>query len=244
MKHLASFAALLLSITAFSAAVEPEELLRDAALFGRFETLTARIDMDIHDRGVKSRTFELFVEQNGDFHKAFMHVIAPVFLNRMKFLTIGRVERTDQWISTSRGVRRVAGSARTERLFDSDFVVDDFMPPQAGEYELRELPNERVNGEPARVLEVTPLRGPPDYSRRVVYISTADRILVRAEYYSDSGELVRLFELHERRLVDGVPFPARATMHTLSAGTYTEIVLQEARTGATIPARIFSPGNL
>lgn len=223
---------------------EPYELLREAALFGRFETLMVRVDMEIHERGVKTRTLELFVEQDDQRHKALAQVIAPAFLNRMKYLTIGTEERTDQWIATSRGVRRVAGSARDERLFDSDFVVEDFTPPREGEYDVRELPDREVNGELCRVLEVIPRGITTGYDRRVVYVSVADRILVRAEYYSTSGELVRLFELHERTTVDGEPFPRRATMQTLSSDTSTEIVLRDIATNEQIPGRVFNRGNL
>lgn len=223
---------------------DPQELLRDAALFGRFETLIARIEMEIRDRGVKTRTLELSVEQNDEQHKALAQVVAPAFLSRMKYLTIGDTRRTDQWIATSRGVRRVAGSARDERLFDSDFVVEDFTPPRDGEYEVRQLPDQQVSGELSHVLEVVPKGITTGYARRLVYLSAADRILVRAEYYSESDELLRLFELHERTIVDGQSFPQRATMQTLSTGTSTEIVLQEISTGEPIPARVFNRGNL
>lgn len=223
---------------------DSHDVLREAALFGRFETLQARIEMEIHDRGVKRRTIELSVEQNEDGHKALAHVVAPAFLSRMKYLTVGTGNRTDQWIATSRGVRRLAGSAREERLFDSDFVVDDFTPPREDEYAVRELPDRELDGEPCRVLEVIPRGISTGYARRVVYVSEAARILVRAEYYSASDELVRLFELHERTIVDGAPFPRRATMQTVSSGTSTEIVLGEITTDEPIPARVFNRGNL
>lgn len=243
MKQILFMLGILLLVT-LSLSAEPHELLRDAALFGRFETLTARIDMEIHDRGVKTRTLELFVEQDDERHKALAQIIAPAFLSRMKYLTIGTENRTDQWIATSRGVRRVAGSTRDERLFDSDFVVEDFTPPREDEYDVQQLPDREVDGELCHVLEVTPRGVTTGYARRVVFVSAADRILVRAEYYSASDELVRLFELHERTTVDGAPFPRRATMQTLSSGTSTEIVLREITTDEPIPARVFNRGNL
>ncbi|MFW5744298.1 MAG: outer membrane lipoprotein-sorting protein [Spirochaetota bacterium] len=223
---------------------DSHDALRDAALFGRFETLTARVEMEIHERGMKTRTLELYVEQDDERHRALAQVIAPAFLGRMKYLMIGDARRTDQWIASSRGVRRVAGSAREERLFDSDFVVEDFTPPRDGEYEVRELPDREVDGEPCRAFEVAPQGITTGYARRVVYVSATDRILVRAEYYSASDELLRLFELHERTTVDGEPFPRRATMQTVGAGTSTEIVLRKVTTDEPIPARVFSRGNL
>ncbi|MFW5789365.1 MAG: outer membrane lipoprotein-sorting protein [Spirochaetota bacterium] len=234
----------LIALIGLRAYADSHYVLRDAALFGRFETLQARIEMEIHDRGVKARTIELSVEQGEHGHKALAHVVAPAFLSRMKYLTIGSENRTDQWIATSRGVRRLAGSAREERLFDSDFVVDDFTPPREDEYEVRELPDRELDGELCRVLEVLPRGISTGYARRVVFVSAADRILVRAEYYSASDELVRLFELHERTTVDGEPFPRRATMQTVSSGTSTEIVLGEITTDEPIPARVFNRGNL
>lgn len=237
---------LLVALTLAPAVVaqEPGEILGDAAFVGRFSSLQAEITMEIHDRGSKSRTLELFVQQSPEEQKVLAQVVAPAFLNRMKFLTIVGESRLDQWMSTSRGVRRVAQGSRNERLFDSDFTLEDFAPPNPDNYDLTVLPDERVDGELCHVVRVDPVDIRTDYAYRVIYVSQEDRLLVRARYFNDSDELIRLFELQERMNVGGNAFPARATMRTLTEDTYTTVLARDVETDVNIPARIFSRGNL
>ncbi|MFP4114450.1 MAG: outer membrane lipoprotein-sorting protein [Spirochaetota bacterium] len=235
---------LLLTTAATAFVQEPDEIIRDAALFGRFESLVARIRMEIHDGGTKHRTLELHSEQDDDGARAFVQIISPAFLNRMKFLTISARGATDQWIGTSRGVRRLADGSRDERLFDSDFRIDDFTPPEPDEYDLTRLDDRVVDGEPCYVVDIVPRTVRTDYARRRVFVAREDRLLVRAEYYSPDDELVRLFRLEERTYEEGTAFPARGSMRSISDGTETVLTVEQYRVGVTIPDRMFSRGNL
>ena len=170
--------------------------------------------------------------------------IYECLLNRMKFLTLSRGDSTDQWVSTSRGVRRLADRSRDERLFDSDFTVEDFAAPTPEAYSLTEHEDQRVHGELCHVIDVVPDAVQADYARRRVFVSREDRLLVRAEYYAQDGEVVRLFELDERIRVDGKTFPGRVTMRTLTEQTYTVLTVEEIEADVAIPQRIFSRGNL
>ncbi|MFW5689816.1 MAG: outer membrane lipoprotein-sorting protein [Spirochaetota bacterium] len=226
------------------AAQEPADVLRDAALVGQFSSLIATIDMEITDRGTKNRTVELYVEQSPSEQKVLAQVVAPAFLNRMKFLTLVGPRQFDQWMATSRGVRRLADTTGDERLFDSDFTVEDFIPPDPDDYDLELQDPQTIGGERVHVIRVTPVSIDTDYAYRTIYVSQADRLLVRAEYFDTAGELVRLFELSERMTVNDRAFPEVATMSTLSAGTSTDITARNVQTNVTIPARIFNRGNL
>lgn len=238
-------AALLIALNSWTAgAQEPDQLLREAVLFGGFESLQSTVHMEIHDRGSKTRTLELFVQHEDDDYRALARVVSPPFLNRMKFLSISSGDRTDQWIATSRGTHRVAEGSEDEPLFDSDFTVEDFSDFDPDDYAIARLPDETVGGEPCHVIDVVPERVQTDYARRRVFLSQDDTIIVRAEYYDDAGELIKLFELHERMTVDGAAFPKRATMRTVVDETHTVLTVESVETDTRIPRRYFNPGNL
>ena len=226
-------------------ASDPAEILRRAALFGQFQTLEADLTMEIHGRrGTKDRGLVAYVERNERGSSALIQIVSPSFLNSLKFLSLSEGEETTQWLSTSRGVRRVAGSSRNDKLFDSDFTVEDLSDYDPGDFDLSLAGSERVNGVDCHVLEAVPLDIETDYARRVMYVDKSTGLLMLARFFNDSGELLREFELLEHMELDGVPFPRIARMSTLSAGTFTVLTVDDAVVGEDIPDRLFNRGNL
>ena len=223
----------------------PETLLRDATLFGRFSTLTASVQMEIHDRGTRQRTLAVHVDQSDpDYRKTLVHVTAPAFLSRLKFLSHATPRAVDRWISTSSGVRRVADSSRDEPVFDSDFTVEDFAPDHSGEYTVRHAGTRMVGSELCDVIEVSP-SGPSDgHAMRRVFVSRGDRLLVRAEYYAEDGGLVRVMELQRRLTVDGRSFPGTIVMTTPARRSHTVLTVRTVEVDVPIPSRVFSRGAL
>jgi hypothetical protein len=223
----------------------PEQILSDAALFGEFQSLEMRFTMEIHERrGTKDRGMAAYIEQSGDSYRALLQIVSPAFLNRMKFLTVTEDDRRNQWLATSSGVRRVADSNRNDRLFDSDFTVEDLSDYDPEDYRLRLMPDARVGGTESYVLEAIPVSGDSDYARKVLYVAKESRLLLRADFFNESGELVRQFEQLEQMSLQGRPFPRQVKMSTLSAGTHTVLTVQEAISGQDIPDRLFNRGSL
>lgn len=226
-------------------AESPDLLLRDATLFGRFGTLIARVDMEILDRGTRQRTLAVHVDQSDPEHrKALVQVIAPAFLSRLKFLSHGGPRTVDRWISTSSGVRRIADSSRDEPVFDSDFTVEDFSPGPAGEYTVRHAGTRTVGGELCDVIEVTPVDPSVGHAMRRVFVSRDDRLLVRAEYYTEDGLLIRTMELRERLRANGHAFPGTIVMSTPANGSHTILTVRAVEIDVPIPPRVFSRGAL
>lgn len=224
---------------------EPAEILRRAALFGQFTSLEASLTMEIHERrGSKDRGLTAYVVREEDRARALVQITSPAFLGNMKFLSVSDGPETSQWLATSRGVRRVAGSSRNDRLFDSDFTVEDLSDYQPDDFDLTLMGSETVDGVETHLLEAVPRDAETDYAKRVMNISKETGLLARARFYDDDGELVREFELIEHMELDGVPFPRVAKMTTVSRNTHTLLTVEEARVGHTIPERLFNRGNL
>jgi outer membrane lipoprotein-sorting protein len=224
---------------------DPAAILRGAALFGQFTSLEVHLTMEIHERrGTKDRGLVAYVERDGDDAKALVQIVSPAFLNSMKFLSITDGEDTTQWLGTSRGVRRVAASSSNDRLFDSDFTVEDLSDYDPNDFDLTITGSERINGSDAYVLEAVPLDIETDYAKRVMYVDKETGLLVLARFLDASGTVVREFELLEHMDLDGVAFPRVARMTTVSSNTYTILTVDDAQAGHDIPDRIFNRGNL
>lgn len=223
----------------------PEELLSDAALFGDFTSMEVEFTMEIHERrGSKSRGMIAYIEQTDDAYRALLQIVSPAFLNRMKFLTITEGDSRNQWMATSTGVRRVAESNRNDRLFDSDFTVEDLSDYDPDDYRLQMSADERVDGVDCYVLQATPVSDASEYARKVLYIARDTRLLRRADFFDSEGTLVRQFEQLDQMTLDGRPFPRQAKMSTLSEDTYTVLTVDEAQSGHDIPDRLFNRGSL
>jgi negative regulator of sigma E activity len=162
----------------------------------------------------------------------------------MKFLSITDGDETAQWLATSRGARRVSGTNRNDRLFDSDFTLEDLSDYDPEDYELSLLGSERVSGVDCHVLEAVPIQAETDYAKRIMYIDKAAGLLVKALFLDDAGKTLREFELIERMSVEGVPFPREVKMTTVDAGTFTTLRVDSVVSGEDIPDRYFNRGNL
>ena len=235
---------LILVSAAVSAQDDPATLLRNAALLGRFSTLELHFTLEITERrGSKERDLVAYVEQNTDGNRALVQVVAPAFLSNLKFLSVTSGDNRDQWMSTSRGVRRVAAGNRNERLFDSDFTVEDLSHYDPADYDLSIIGTESVNGTECTVLQAVPADNGSFGDRKVLYISTDNGLLYAAEFYAD-GEIERRFELIDTMMIDGTPFPHIARMSTIADDTNTLLTVTEANVGVDIPDRYFNRGNL
>jgi hypothetical protein len=222
---------------------DAQQILRDAALLGRFSSLEVHLTLEINERrGTKERDLVAYVERGEDETRALVQVVAPAFLNNLKFLSITSGDDRNQWMSTSRGVRRVAAGNRDERLFDSDFTVEDLYDYNPDDYDVSILGSERVNGLDCHVVQAVP-RDSGFGDRKILYVAIENGLLQGAEFYSD-GALERRFELLDTILVDGTPFPGQARMTTVESDTNTLLTVTEATTGIEIPDRIFNRGNL
>ncbi|TFH06491.1 MAG: outer membrane lipoprotein-sorting protein [Spirochaetales bacterium] len=222
---------------------DPAEILRGAALLGQFSSLETRMTMDITDsRGAKKRDLAAYVERKDDETKALVQVVSPAFLSNLKFLSIASEAQRDQWISTSRGVRRIAGGTGNEKIFDSDFTVEDLSSYDPEDYAVTLQGTEVIGGVECHVIQAVPNEtGMVD--RKILYVATGTGLLQSGEFYKD-GVLDRTFALIEYMELDGVPFPRVARMTTVTANTFTILTVTQATSGEDIPDRLFNRSNL
>ena len=221
-------------------------MLEDAYLMAVGENVSLYIDMTIQtNTGDKSRKLEIFMHQDQDGTKILAQIAHPAFLKNMKFLQHRPTDGRDStWLKTSRGVRRLSSNSTSERLFDSDFTVEDLSPLTAEDFQVSFAP-EHTNPLPECFAVVAePLKRDRGYAKKIFYIDAEESILRRVEYYGEDGEPVKRYELIEIQEANGRAYPLRSAMEDFSRNTSTQLLFNTVDEETTLPSRIFNKGSL
>lgn len=223
-----------------------EEILRRSSLFGSAAGARMRIGMEIvKGQGVKSREMEAFIRRDGRASRLLLHVVSPAFLNQMKFLFHREGDgRESQWMKTSQGVRRLAGSNRSEAIFDSDFTAEDLSDLRVEDFSLALLGEEPVGGRPCHRIEMAPRFSGSSYHKKQVLVEKGSGLLFGADFFDAAGALVRRYRLLDTQRVQGSTFPLACRMENLAAGTHTLLRFQRIEPADSLPDKLFNRAAL
>ena len=236
---------LLLIPAARSPAQDPAAILERATLFGRSPDLVARVLLSIHAAGgVKERELEVSLRRRaGTPIELLMRVVSPAFLSEMAYLSSRDADgRENRWLKTSRGVRKLSQTDRGERLFDSDFSVEDVSPFVAEEYALRYAGAEELSGFRCDLVEAVRKGG--SATRRLVWVETETALLRRVDTFDAGGRLVKRYLLVDTQRIGSEVYPMTCTMETFGEKTRTVLTFRAVRTDLVLPDKTFSRGNL
>ncbi len=220
--------------------------VRNVSIYGDAENVEMEIRMVIHEGGrEKERTLEAFVHRDGAESKVLIHIISPAYLNRMKFLSIrDESGRESRWLRTSQVKRRLSENDSGERLFGSDFTVEDLSAFSSEDYTYTDLGSERVSSIQCAVIKAQPKTGNKKSEVKTLFIDESTGMLVRADFFHTSGELYKQYILDSTQQVAGTIFPRSCIMENIEEGSRTELVFEEIEEKNALPARYFNQGNL
>jgi hypothetical protein len=233
---------LLLASNPASALSSADDLLASAKLFADASTIKATIEMSIARRdGTKARTLELFMSLPGDGSaKALARVKSPEFLRNMKMLKIrDTAGKSDTWIKTSQGVRRIAEGGADEPLFDSDFTADDLSGFDKGRFRARAL--EAADG--LAWLSAVPTKG-SDWAELRIGLELDTRLIARIDYISKDGSVGKRYRLLERQELGGSVSTRSCAMENLKKGSITTLSITGMELDTGIPDSVFAKGSL
>jgi hypothetical protein len=166
----------------------------------------------------------------------FVQIVDPPFLREMKLLLLRNESRDDNWMRTSRGVRRLGASSGNERVFGSHFTVSDMTAVDPAAQTVR-----LVSSSPEEIV-IDVYEGDGQRSRRFA-IAPDDKIIRSIAFFDAEGTRIKEYELLSVDTVAGRPVPMRSVMR-LPNGDQTMIVVNEIEFPQTVPRRYFSRGNL
>jgi len=226
---------------------EIENRLQTVSLFGSGENLSFTILMTINSpRGIKERTIEAYMQQDESGSNILLQVIEPVFLRKLKFLQKkDKKGRETIWMAASSGVRRISGQNSGERVFDSDFTVEDFSSVNTDTYSFTELPGEAVSNKTMDVIlgDLLKPRG-AEITRKKLYIDSETDMLMQVDFFSFRGDLVKRYKVIETQIKNGEPFPRICRMDTFGDKSYTILTVEKIDSETAVPANKFNPGSL
>ena len=235
------------SLTAGSLyAVDPEKVVSQMFILGNDPYMKIRAQMVIHlKNGIKERTLDVYVKREGGSSGVLMHIIAPGFLNNMKFLAHRNEKGVEsKWLKTSKGVRRLSSANNSEQVFDSDFTVEDLSEVRKSDFTLAYVETRLFEDEEVYVIEAIPLYRGSLYSRKVLKIGVHSRILREVDFFNDRQELFKQYRLLSTQLIEKRVYPHTCVMENIENGTKTTLDLENIVTGEKLPDKLFNKGNL
>ncbi len=235
------FATALLPGAAF--AQDPQAIMRGAFDNWRAGSSHAIAEMSIRNAsGTRSLTMENWT-QGSD--KALVRFIAPARDAGNATLQSGR--RTYVFNPKLNQVIQLPASAMSQSWMGSDFSYNDLTKTEqlVNDYTHTLLETRRQSGHTVYVIESIPKRGKPIvWGKQIVHVRD-DYVLLRQEFYDQSGNLVRTMVADRVRNLGGRPYPAELTMSSVATpNQWTKIVTRSAEFDIEIPSYIFTRSNL
>jgi hypothetical protein len=150
---------------------------------------------------------------------------------------------SEQWLATSRGVRRMSGTGAHENLFNSDFTVQELSGFPGSDYQAEIVGRERVDG-----FQTVAIRGrvaSPEalYDTFVLRKDEATDLIVWIEFFRQN-RLTKEYRLLDHGMQDGFAYTKRAHMRTIISDSETELSVKEITFPDSIPQDRFDPESL
>jgi outer membrane lipoprotein-sorting protein len=222
-----------------------EQIAKKTSFFGSARDISMNMTMELKSKtGSRERGLEVFIKRSEGGMRVLARMVSPAFLSQMKFLTHREADGlTSSWLKTSQGVRKLAASSGSERIFDSEFTVEDFTEIDTAGFDCALLEDVPAELSQCYAVEMSP-KVKAGYARKILYIHKDDFDLRGIDFMDERKTAIRQYRLLETGMVEGMPYPARSVMRDLRSGNETVLVVKEIDTGHPIPEKTFNKANL
>lgn len=176
---------------------------------------------------------------------AYVEFTAPARDRGTRFLKLG----PDMWMWIPRVGKstKLSGHLLRQSLMGSDFSYSDATDNTRleDEYEADLVGVDTVEGRAAYVLDLASRGEEIDYGRQKLWVSVADYIPLRVEFYAHSGKLLKQMQTERFERVRGRNFPTRVRMtNLLRRDTYTVMEFTGLSLDVAVPSEVFTKGYL
>jgi len=207
---------------------------------------TATLQMRIVDpRGrVREREMQSWSHQDGDDSKSLVRFQAPADVRGTGFLTIreGGSEVQRLFLPALNRIQTIASGQRGDRFMGSDFTYEDMGDQDPDDFTFRTL---EENASAGTILIKADRKESTTYAYAHFLIDTKRYVLLEAEYFSDSGQVLR--KLESENLVevrDGIWRANKLTMRDLKANRFTELIWKSRTLDEPISQSMFTEREL
>lgn len=181
---------------------------------------------DIRKKKVKSLT-KNYGENLRD-SKGLLLIVEPIAefgIGILQYDYTNSGQDTDQWLYLPEldQVKRMSSSADAPKkgsLFGSEFALEDVEREKIADYEYRILKTTKIAGRDVTVVEQHPddeRAKKTNYLKRVKWIDSERLIVLKENYYSLSGELMKVSYVSNVEEIDGIWTARQRTMRNLKS---------------------------
>lgn len=237
-------------VAMFSFAITPEEVLDKARTQASIKTMACDAEMQIQKpigTTVEIISLRECTGKDAAGQQATMIIfMGPAKHKNTRFLMIERKDNSTDFrvYSPSLGkTRRITAKAEgSSSFFGTDFSYNDmaFMSRSISLDTHSFLPEATYKGVDCYVIQSIPNDKKGTYSKTVSKISKADNRLLCAEFFDKSGKAVKLIELLDYEVIDGIATPMNVKMTTYSTRSSTVISIKQIKYGLTVPPAVFT----
>jgi len=215
----------------------------DEVAYSKSSKAAARQIITTAGGDVRELKFEGYTMDGTD--KGLSEYLAPAKVKGVKILTLNKGDDIWTYFPRTGRVRKIASSARKQKVMGSDFSYEDFAPGDFEiDYKARLAGWEKEAGHECYKLELIPTPEGPAYSKLVSWVRTSDFIPLRLDYYDGEGELLKRLTLPEIKVIQGHPTAMKMTMTNLQEGGNTVIITDSVEYDMPLEESLFSDRTL
>lgn len=181
-------------------------------------------------------------------HGSYLEVTAPDELEGIRFLFLERPNgENEQFIKVkaSRQAVRVQEGVRTQPFLGSAFYVSDLVMPTLDAYTYKYLGKDVLGGRSVTLVEMTP-KDPASavYGKTVLALDPKDKLVLRREFFDQSGEKVKVWTIDKVEQIDGIWTLSGQEMRNLKDNTRSRLDIGSVTYNAELPDVMFTPKYL
>jgi hypothetical protein len=249
--------AVLLALTPnFLGAQEAKEIVKQYknAMDAADQEATLSMKLISKKGAIRERTLTWSSRTDKDgLEASYLHFLAPADIKGSAFLTIeNRSGQDDQWLylPALKRSRRISSDEKGKSFMGTDFTYEDIGSEEVNENRYRLLRTEGMGNDIVFVIEATYANAQKSretgYSRRVLHISKANSMLVKAEFYGPDGNLIKTLECSGFEYFPELDKwrPKTMTMSNLEKGSQTILVFTNYKINKGIDPERFTVRNL
>jgi hypothetical protein len=193
---------------------------------------TAVLKMTItNQRGEsKSRTLGLTaMKDKGGLVKSMIKFQKPAEVAGISFLVLEKKDALpDQYVyvPAAKVVRRVAAGNASSSFFGSDFAFVDLMPLPTNErdqVDMKRLPDTKIGGQPAYVMEAIPLVEGAPYGKLITYLHKEYFSVLKIEFFDGDKKPLKTLKVRKFKKIKGELVPVELTMSNIQKGSKTKL---------------------
>lgn len=209
----------------------------------------AKIEMVIHGKGGKQRTFVYDSWSMDEGEKNLVRYLEPRRVKGQATLMLNHADDIWMYFVRTKRVRKLASHAKKQKMEGSDFSYEDMGSGESflSDYTSHRLEDVQMHGAACFVIALNKKEGANvSYAKIVIRVRQDNFVPVQLDYYDAQrpDRISKRLTQSDIRVIDGIPTAMHMVMENLNDGTSTEISLREIAYNIDLDAALFTERGL